>query len=194
MADPSVQASYMKNSAAILARSGAPGAAVLGSDPSLFHLVGEAGRTAWLPISCNLRFVEAVERGVGWPSGLELIASTLVDQFETPLWRTLVQGGLRVLGREPAALARWLPTAVRLVFRDCGDWSVARLGPQRVEVRGADLPKELAEHRLWLEAMGAAAHALGRLCGTRGHGQLVEQDPVQRCARLVFDWESQPAR
>jgi hypothetical protein len=189
MGVPSVQASYMKNSAAILARCGADGAAVLRADPELFEQIEAAWRTAWLPISFNLRLAEACARAIAPERQLELFATMLVEQFESPLWNTLVRGGLRLLGREPGALTRWLPAAVALVFRNCGSWSAQRIDPLRAEVSAEELPKELATHRVWLESMGAAAVAIGHLCDTQGRSELVARDAEAGRARLAFSWD-----
>jgi hypothetical protein len=179
----------MKNSAAILAQSGAAGAAVLRADPELFEQIATAWRTAWLPISYNLRLVEACARAAGPAQFQAILATTLVGQFDTPLWSALIQGGIRLLGREPAALTRWLPSAVALVFRNCGSWRSRRIDPLHAEVCAEELPKELATHRVWLESMGAAALAIGRLCDTQGHSELVAHDADAGTARYLFRWD-----
>lgn len=46
----------MKDSAAILERNGAPGAAVLGADPERFQHVEQAWRSSWLSSAVSLVF------------------------------------------------------------------------------------------------------------------------------------------
>lgn len=148
MSDPRVQAGYMKDIAAALGRLGGGGERVRAADPELIREIEDAPRSAWLPVSMNVRWVAAVETAHGWPHALEFLAARVKEQFGNPLFRSFVEGGVRVLGLEPGSLVRLLPRGLSIVFRDCGEWSAVRTSDTSSELRAAHLPKELAAEAL----------------------------------------------
>jgi hypothetical protein len=192
MPDPRVQAGYMKDVVSSLVRLGAEGEHVLAQDPALFAAIEAASRSAWLPISLNLRGVEAVERTHGWPRALDFFAARVADQFGRPLFRGFVEGGVRLLGLEPGALVRLVPRGLAIVFRDCGVWTAVRTSETSVELRAAGLPKELASHARWIESVGGAALALFGLCGVTGSARLTEHRPDAESAVVEARWQKRP--
>ena len=189
MRDPRVQAGYMKDVAAALARLGPTGAAIRAADEALFTEIAGVPRSAWLPISLNVRWVEAVERELGWPSGLEFLAARVSDQFDNPMFRSFVQGGVRLLGLDPGALLRLIPRGLSIVFRDCGEWSAERTSTTHTELRAQALPKEVAGHARWIESIGASALAMFALCGVQGRIALAEHQPSAGRATVAASWE-----
>ena len=192
MGVPSVQASYMKNVAASLERLGAAGEAVRRADPSLFEEIAAAPRGVWLPVSYNVRWVEAVAKSAGWPGAMTFLAARVQDQFEAPLLRSFVQGSVRLFGLDPGSLVPWLPRGMGLVFRDCGDWSSTRVAPGHVEIRAEDLPKELAGEARWIESIGAGAIATFALCRVAGETQLAAHDAAAGTASISVRWSVAP--
>jgi len=187
----SVQGGYMRDVGASLARLGAEGEAVRRADPELFRELAGVSRAAWLPIAYNLRWVEATERGLGWPRALEFLAERVHAQFDLPLFRGFIEGGVRLFGLDPGSLVRWLPRGMGLVFRGCGSWTTTRLGPHAVEIRGRALPPEVAGHARWIESIGAAAGAMFTLCRVSGEARLAEHDSVAGSACIAVEWAAQ---
>ncbi len=194
MSDPRVQAGYMKDIAASLARLGEEGARVRAADPELFAALDAAPRSAWLPIALNLRWVEATERAFGWPTALDFLAARVQDQFGNPLFRAFVEGGVRLLGFDPGALVRLIPRGLGITFRDHGVWSAVRTSETSVELRAAGLPKELAEHARWVESVGAGALAMFCVCQVEGRARLAEHRPRDGSAVVEARWLAKPAR
>lgn len=194
MSQPVVQASYMKNVLAALERMGAEGEAVRAADPELFAEIRRAPRLEWLPIAWNVRLVEAVEGALGPGRGLELLTACIHAQLDAPLWKHFTQGAVRLFGLRPDALVRWLPRAFGVVFRNCGEWRVARTGEGAARLEVRDLPPELATQRRWIESMAAGCDALFLLCRVRGSTRLVEHDPAAGSAGFELRWEPAPRR
>lgn len=188
MRDPRVQAGYMKDVAASLVKLGADGERVRTADPELFREVHAAPRSAWLPVSMNVRWVEAAERAFGWPSALEFLAARVQEQFGTPLFRSFVEGGVRLLGLDPGVLVRMIPRGISIAFRDCGAWTAARTSEASVELRVANLPKELAAHARWIESVGAGAIAMFSLCRVTGRVHLSEHSAAAGSAVIEARW------
>jgi hypothetical protein len=157
--------------------------------PELAREVGAARRMSWLPIACNVRLVEAAAACFGEERGLEILSGCVFAQFETPLWRGFVGSAVRLLGREPASLGRWIPQAFSLVFRDCGRWSVEKGTGQELRVSVRELPEPLVAHRLWLRSLAIGMLPLFTLCGNDGESALVQVDARARCASYRLRWK-----
>jgi hypothetical protein len=188
-AEPAVQASYMKNVLEALERLGPDGRAVREADPELVQEVLRAPRMWWMPITWNLRLVEAAERALGEPRAREILTTCIHGQLDTPLWRNFARGAVRLFGLDPGSLVRWLPRAISVAFRGCGVWRAARAGEGSALLEVSDLPGELARHAAWIQSMGASGLALFRLCGVRGEVRLVAHDPATGSARFELRWE-----
>lgn len=193
MSDPRVQAGYMKDIAASLARLGDAGVRTLAADRELFEAIDAAPRSAWLPIALNVRWVEATERVFGWPAALDFLAARVQDQFGRPLFRVFVEGGVRLLGLEPGALVRLIPRGLSIAFRDHGEWSAVRTSETSVELRARALPKELAASARWIESVGAAALAMFALCEVSGRVQLAEHRAAEGQAVIEARWSRKRA-
>jgi hypothetical protein len=194
MSDPRVQAGYMKDVTASLARLGAEGERVRAADPDLFAVVDAAPRGAWLPIALNLRWVEATDRVFGWPAALEFLAARVQDQFGNPLFQAFVESGVRLLGFDPGVLVRLIPRGLGIAFRDHGVWSAVRTSKTSVELRATGLPKQVAEHARWVESVGAGALAMFRLCEVEGRARLAEHRPRDGSAVIEASWSPKRAR
>jgi hypothetical protein len=193
MPDPRVQAGYMRDIAVSLGRLGAEGERVRAADPELFAAIAEAPRSAWLPISLNVRWVEAAARVYGWPNALDFLAARVRDQFGNPLFRAFVEGGVRLLGLEPGSLVRMVPRGLNIVFRDHGTWSAARTSADCIELRADELPKEVAANARWIESIGAGALAMFALCGLPGRARLTEHVAATGRAVIEAHWSPQRA-
>ncbi len=184
---PGVRAAYMKNLFHELEQRGQLGM-LAEHDAALLHDVNDAPRTTWLPVSINVRAVEAICAGLGEDRGLALLAECVYAQFETPLWRSFIAPAVRMLGKEPASLARWIPGALQIVFRGCGEWTVEGAGPAELTVRARALPTEIASHRVWLRSLGIGMGPLFTICGCDGSADLARMDPATRSATYRLAW------
>ena len=190
-ATPAVQASYMKNLFATLATLGQL-AEVEEADPELIQEIEAAPRLSWLPVSLNVRTVEAMATRFGEQRGIELLAECVYRQFDTPLWKSFVGGAMRLLGTEPGLLGRFLPEALQLVFRGCGQWTVENTDETELTVRVRELPAELVVHGPWLRSLATGMTPLFTLCGCDGSARLTEVDETARSARYVLTWKAAP--
>ena len=96
---------------------------------------------------------------------------------------------MRLLGLDPGTLARWLPAALGLIFKDCGAWNVERAGSHSVELRVHGLPRLLGAHPHWLDSVSGGIHALFMICKTTGETEVTEVDPEAGSARIAIAWK-----
>jgi hypothetical protein len=190
MGPPKVQATYMKQFAARVELLGAPGEEVVAADPELFAEIEAASRLSWLPASLNVRMIDALVKGLGPKRAHQFQADQITSQFSTPLWRGFVEGGIRTLGLDPAALSRWIPNALRLIFKDCGEWRVERLGETSATLHARWLPDDLTQGSRWIESIAGGTNALFILCRTSGEATVVHFDPETGAARIELHWKA----
>jgi hypothetical protein len=146
--------------------------------------IGSAGVLAWLPAEHHARIFDAAHKVLGEPGAVAFWCDVMLSNFEQPLLRPLVQGGMRLFGGTPYSIYRMSPHAWSLVTRDCGAHSVTR-GDGSVEACVAfdDLPRVL-------QTAGFVAHCMGnceavlRFLGLRGAVGLA---PRQRAGSLMIE-------
>jgi len=188
-ASPAVQAGYMKNLFERLAAQGRL-SALEAADPELVREVAAASRVAWLPVALNVRTVEVMAASFGEERGIELLADCVYEQFDTPLWKGFIGGAIRLLGTDPGSLGRWIPEAMKLVFRDCGSFSAEPSAEAELTVNVSELPPQLAAHGPWLRSLATGMTPLFTLCGRDGSAHLAEVDEQARSARYVLRWKA----
>lgn len=186
---PAVQAGYMKNLLAEL-RARGHGGLLPTRASALVDEIEAASRAAWLPIESNVGAVEAICAELGEERGLELLTECLYAQFETPLWKGFIGPAVRLVGRDPVSFGRWIPRAIQLVFRECGDWAVERTDDAELTIRVTRLPSRLSSQRLWLRSMGVGMRPVLILCGVTGDSDLVDVDSDAGCASIRLHWEA----
>ncbi len=90
--EPAVHGGYMKSFAGAVDRLGADGRAIHEADPELFRAIEQATRLGWIPVDWNVHMVKALNRVLGPSRTHDFLGHYIYDQFETPLWRTFVDG------------------------------------------------------------------------------------------------------
>jgi hypothetical protein len=186
--DPAVQASYMKNLLSGLERRELA-AGLAGAAPEVGEQVAAAGRLTWLPVDLNVRAVGWLCETLGEDRALHLLADCVHEQFDTPLWKNFVTGAVRLLGKDPGDLGRWIPKAFSLVFRDCGAWNVLQSGECELTLVLSDIPASLVGERRWLRSLGVGMQPLFTVCGETGTSDLAAIDPATRVARYELSWK-----
>jgi hypothetical protein len=142
----------------------------------------------WLDAGLNLELAGAVEAEVGAARTREHYRDALFGSLQSPLWRAL----LHLIGgghpRSPATLARWVPRAWKMAYRDVGTWEAELLGGELLLLRLRDLPRACARHGPWINAVEGAVAVLLLLAGTEGQ---VLRKPVQGAqADFLVSWKA----
>ena len=189
--EPSVHAGYMKNVAEAVRGALPEGPAIAARQPELFARIDDAGPTRWLPVRTNVAMVEAVRTAIGPERTHAFLSSYVFGQLDSPMLRNLVEGGIRILGLRPAALARWVPNVYGTMFRHCGSWTVGPTTETSVGISVRDLPPELAGHTVWLESVASGMQVIFLLCRTRGEVALTSCDRQTANARFELRWPYQ---
>jgi hypothetical protein len=189
MAEPKVRSVYMKQFASRVLLLGTRGEAVVAADPGLFEEIEAASRLSWLPAELNVRMIHALVEGLGAQGCHDFQGEQIAAQLSTPLWRGFVEGGIRTLGLDPASLARWLPNALGLIFKDCGRWSVEDLAENGAALDARELPVELIASPRWVESIAGGVHALFIMCQTSGETKVARFDRDAGSARIELRWK-----
>ena len=151
-----------------------------------------AGPMVWLPIEADLAVQRALAEVIGPERTREFLLASAQELWTGSLVQTLVQTAIGFLGLDPGSLARLVPAAWGLLYRDCGQWSLTRRderGPRdtrEVELGLAGLPRDCASDRAWLASVATILHALLILCDREGEVELVESPGQDALLEVVF--------
>lgn len=143
-----------------------------------------AGPLAWLPVSTDLALQRALAAALGPERLGELLRSGLRAVWASTPIRGVVQAAVGLLGVHPGTLARLVPNAWMLLYRECGRWSVEPgqaagetvAGREQVLLRLDELPASCTEEPAWLEAVATMLHAMLILCDVDGEVELVARE------------------
>ncbi len=142
--DPAVRARYMKTFVSAVDRLPADQAsAVRGRvDPQWLRRIELAGSLQWLPLEINAAVTDAVMIELTDAQAERFFCQMVLDNFDTPLFASLVRASIRLLGLDPTAMAKMISRVVNIMFRDNGTWSVRSVGSQHamVSIRGLAAP------------------------------------------------------
>ncbi|MFV8752009.1 hypothetical protein ACNOYE_15795 [Nannocystaceae bacterium ST9] len=143
-----------------------------------------AGPLVWLPITIDLALQRALAELLGPERASELLRASLRQVWASTPIRAIIQTAVGLLGVNPGSLARLVPNAWNLLYRECGRWSVERPETELAEaargreilLRLAELPQACADEPAWLEAVATILHALLILCDAEGEVELIARE------------------
>ncbi|MDF3068460.1 MAG: hypothetical protein K0R38_4061 [Polyangiaceae bacterium] len=162
--------------------------AVLEGLEPLLKEVEQASNLAWLPVSLNLQLTEAVFRALGDEAADAFYQSWLKRQMNAPAFSGLVRTALSLFRFDTAAIARWIPKAFDLMYRDYGSFVIDTVSPLQVNVELRDVPRELMTHGLWQRSVCSGMYALFFLTGVKGTVELSEANAKKRTLLFTLCW------
>lgn len=195
--EPAVRASYLR---LLLDRSDelVPGSLRERLADAELTAIECAGPLVWLPISIDLSLQRALAELLGPERASELLRAGLRQVWASTPVRTIVQTAVGLFGVNPGSLARLVPNAWNLLYRECGRWSVERPEAEQrdqVLLRLSELPQACADEPAWLEAVATILHALLILCDARGEVELLAREartgsPSRSSAVFRLHWQT----
>jgi hypothetical protein len=162
--------------------------AVLGDLEELVERIESAGNLAWLPISVNLDLTAAVFRALGNEQADSFYQNWLKRQMSAPAFSGLVRTALTLFRFDTIGVAKFIPNAFDLMYRDYGRFVIEPTGPEQVDVELQAMPAELVHHDPWLRSVCSGLHALYFLTGVRGTSELLSIDPAKRTMHILLRW------
>lgn len=162
--------------------------AVLAGKQALVTSIEEAGNLDWLPIAVNLELTDAIFHGLGDEQADTFYQTWLKRQMSAPAFAGLVRAALAVFRFDTAAIARWIPKAFDLMYRDYGDFTIEPVSPLQVNVELSKMPHELAVHENWQRSVCSGLYALFFLTRVKGTAELASVDTARRTLRIALRW------
>lgn len=162
--------------------------AVLAGQQELVERIETAGNLAWLPIATNLELTDAIFRALGEEQAELFYQNWLKRQMSAPAFAGLVRTALSLFRFDTVAVAKWIPKAFDLMYRDYGTFVIEQTGAEQAEVVLQKVPSELVTHQNWIRSVCAGLQALYFLTGVRGTVELADADVEERRVRLVLRW------
>jgi hypothetical protein len=161
---------------------------VLAGLDTLVDRIEAASNLEWLPVSVNLELTDAIFRGLGDEHADGFYQNWLKRQMSAPAFAGLVRTALSLFRFDTASIAKWIPKAFDLMYRDYGAFAIEPVSPTHVTVTLAAMPPELASHRNWQRSVSSGLHALFFLTGVKGGTELTAADAAKRAMRVDLRW------
>lgn len=155
---------------------------------TLVERIEAASNLEWLPVSVNLELTDAVFRGLGDEQADSFYQNWLKRQMSAPAFAGLVRTALSLFRFDTTAIAKWIPKAFDLMYRDYGDFAIEPQGPTHVHVQLGSMPAELAVHKNWQRSVSSGLHALFFLTGVKGSTELTGADARDRTMKVDLRW------
>lgn len=156
--------------------------------PALLAQIEQSSGIDWLPLESNLVVTRALHEVLA-PAAFHLFfRDHLLESFQGPLLKTMVDTAMRIFGIDPGSWARWVPKGWALVFKDTGAWSVVRVELGEVTFRLEGLPDACIRDRVWLSSVASSLSAIIVLAKAKGGFELTDVDPVAVRATYAMRW------
>ncbi len=189
---PSVRARHLKVKLEVISRMPRGDAVLARLGPVRRAQIEQAHGLDWLPIELELAQARAAYDALG-PEGARAMSSAIMTQaLRGPLFGPIARAGLQLVGREATTWSDLVRKGWRLVFRGCGDWSMASAGPHAHAMRLEDLPPECAGDVVWLTSLSVSLSVVVAYLGVEGHVVLVEHGVDSRAAVFRAEWRPRP--
>ncbi|MES1182494.1 MAG: hypothetical protein ABUL60_01695 [Myxococcales bacterium] len=163
---------------------------VLAGLDTLVERIEAASNLEWLPVSVNLELTDAVFRGLGEEQANHFYQSWLKRQMSAPAFAGLVRTALSLFRFDTGAIAKWIPKAFDLMYRDYGSFTIEQVAPQHLHVVLSAMPTELSAHENWQRSVSSGLHALFFLTGVQGTTELTRASGLQRRMQVDLRWTS----
>lgn len=160
--------------------------AVLAGLDDLIERIENANNLEWLPVSTNLELTEAVFTRLGDEGAEAFYQNWLKRQMSAPAFAGLVRTALSLFRFDTVAIARWIPKAFDIMYKDYGTFEIQELGPGELSVELCGLPPELLAHHHWHRSVASGMYALFFLTGAKGTAQLEQVDAQKRSIRVAL--------
>jgi hypothetical protein len=164
--------------------------AVLNGIGSVVERIEAASNLEWLPVSVNLELTDAVFRGLGDEQADAFFQSWLKRQMSAPAFAGLVRTALSLFRFDTMAIAKWIPKAFDLMYRDYGQLSIEPVSPLHLQILLSAMPTELRSHQNWQRSVSSGLHALFFLTGVKGTTELTCAGGAQRGMQVDLRWTS----
>ena len=159
----------------------------IGSE-TLARLSG-AGRFEWLPAQLHVRIATAPAHSMSREAFCQLWQSCMLNAFEKPLFRSIVQGGLRLFSATPEHFVRLIAPAWGNIARSCGTFEGEVLVNERASiVHWSGIPKTIRDEPSFALAGLGAFGAFYELLGKRKAIELDASELAVGYVRYLLKW------
>ena len=156
--------------------------------PTLAYAIEEATGTDWLPVEHDVSMARALEAVLG-PDGLASFNRELMQQsLRGPLLSGLVELATHFFGLDAGAWASWVPRGWRLMFKDCGGWTVVRHGEGELSLTLDGLPAVCAADPVWPRSVASTLSGILPAVGAEGTVELTRIDVARGTIVYTMRW------
>ncbi len=108
--------------------------------------------------------------------------------MSAPAFAGLVRTALSLFRFDTGAIAKWIPKAFDLMYRDYSQFVIEPRSPLHLSVSLHAMPQELVSHANWQRSVSSGLYALFFLTGVKGTTELTAATPAERVLRVDLRW------
>lgn len=150
--------------------------AVLDSLGDTVALIRGSASSSWMPVEVDVEVTEAVGAICGEDAVHRWSRRALELSLGGPLLRGIVQGALRMVGRDPRRIVKFVPRGIAGVYRNCGSWSSAETGDGFVDLHWSRVPKVVFDSPMSRHGFAGAFVAVLDVADVEGTVEVSEGD------------------
>ncbi len=156
--------------------------------PEVIEIIERAMRVAWIDGEANYHVTEVVCDTLGIERGGRFYRDTFRASYDSPLFRTVVAGALRLAGSDPGAIYKIVPKGTSLVFRGFGTFGTRDRETNAITLEITEAPARSFDHdAVWMEYAAHANLAVLDILGLDGSVD-VDVQPAARRAAFRYRW------
>lgn len=190
MGEPLVRARHLKSTLAAADRSEARELIRAALPAGLATAIEAADGFDWLPAEHDVALVQAIHGVLGDVGHDAFSRRVILEAFQGPLLGALIAAAVRLFPGGLVAWAHWIPRGWALLFRECGEWTVERVGPGAVDLRLRWLPPVCVRDPVWTRSVASSLSALLDLAQLGGTLRLAGLDGEAGAATYEMRWEA----
>ena len=154
--------------------------------PETLEELESASRVGWLPLRVDVELTECFFEVAGEERALQILRDNMAHTFDSMVLKPLLDGAFGIFGRSPAKILRWTPKVWSLLYRDCGELTLAKSDDHSAVLEATNLPPELVANADYMKGLAAAILGFFQVLGVDAECELQKLSGSK--ATLLVTW------
>jgi hypothetical protein len=156
--------------------------------PDTLEELESASRVSWIPLHIDIELTECFFEVAGEERAFQALRDNLANALDSTVLKPLLDGAFAIFGRSPAKILRWTPKVWSLLYRNCGELSLAKSDDHSAVLEATDLPPELVANANYMKGTAAAILGFFQVLGVDAECKL--QGQMGNSTTLLVTWKS----
>jgi hypothetical protein len=156
--------------------------------PETLEELESASRVSWLPLHCDIELTRCFFEVAGEKRALQALRDNMANALNSSVLKPLLDGAFAIFGRSPAKILRWTSKVWSLLYRHCGQMTLAKSDERSAVLEATDLPPELVADAKYMTGITAAILGFFEVLGVDAQCEL--QELRKAGASFLVTWKS----